>query len=330
MPPRDVELDGQAVTMTLTYGDAAPADRDADPRQLDLFVDSRDALLVHEVVTGLLARDVDRAETGLRRLRQEHRGHVDLSALTVLVDALTARPPASATHAALTESIEATERTLVPAARRFLGKDAAGFLRPLWQTLAAMAVHLPFDPAHPRAHRAWICQQHGEWAEVRAAVEDEADWAATPLLRYWLGLAHHHLGAPEVAIRLWLPLCWMDPLLFAQYAPTLPNLTISAGWAAFERAVPFEESLAATTPAAAWFPAWLLLCHRGLARLFGADEIPDAGNAARVFRHLLSLVPLEQHGLSDELVRQRRALRQLDPDFFRYYMEVVEQRRPFH
>jgi hypothetical protein len=343
------------VTTALTHDEAPRADRDAEPRQLDLFVDGRDALLLHEVVTGLLGRDVVRAETGLRRLHQEHPGHVDLGVLTVLVDALTARLPASATHATasathatasaaraaasttcaaapvnhatLTERIEATERALVPGAWRFLGKDAAAFLRPVWQALAATAGHLQFDPAHPRAHRGWLCQQHGEWAEVRAAVEAEPDWAATPLLRYWLGLAQHHLGAHEIAIRLWLPLCWTDPLLFAKHAPTLPNPTIREAWAAFERGARFEESVANTTPTAAWFPAWLVLCHRGLTRLFPADEIPEGGNAARVFRHLLALLPLEQRGLSDELVRQRRALRQIDPDFFRYYMEVVGERR---
>ena len=78
---------------------------------------------------------------------------------------------------------------------------------------------------------------------------------------------------------------------------------------------------------AAWFPAWLLLRHRGLSRLFRTEDIPDAGDAARVFRHLVALLPLELRGLTDELVRQRRALRQLDENFFRYYMAVLGERR---
>jgi hypothetical protein len=77
----------------------------------------------------------------------------------------------------------------------------------------------------------------------------------------------------------------------------------------------------------AWFPAWLLLRHRGLSRLFGLDDVSDAGQAASVFRHLLVLLPLEQRGLTDELVRQRRALRQLDESFFRYYMAALGERR---
>src|SRR5437867_10424713 len=94
------------------------ADPAADRRRLDLFVDGCDALLVYEIVTGLMSRDVERTEAGLRRLAQEHPRHPDLVALSVLVAALTApAPPAAppaAPHAALTERVELTERRLVP------------------------------------------------------------------------------------------------------------------------------------------------------------------------------------------------------------------------
>jgi hypothetical protein len=304
-----------------------PAAEAVDRRQLDLFVDGREALLVHEIVTGLVNRDVRRTETGLRRLGQEHPHHPDLAALTVLAGALTEPAPATATPVALTERIDLIERTLVPAARRYLGAHSDAFLRPVWQTLAAAAAGLAFEAAHPRAHRGWICQQYGGWTDGSAAVEREPAWADRPLLRYWMGLAQQHLGAPECAIRLWLPRCWMDPLLFETHAPTVPNPTIRAAWSAFERAAPFEASLPEGPSVTVWFPAWLLLRHRGLARLFDPDDVPDAGSAARVFRHLLTLLPVESLGLTDELVARRRALRALDESFFRYYMAIRDQRR---
>lgn len=306
----------------------AAAERSTEPRQLDLFLDGRDSVLVHQVVTSLVARNPDRAETGLERLRDEHSFHPDLPALTLLVAALNSRPQSPATHATVMAGIEAVQQALAPAARRLLGEDAATFLQPSWQALAAAAARLPFDEADPRAHRSWLCQQYGDWTAVRAAVEAEPDWPTRPCLRYRLGLARYHLGEPEAAIRLWLPLCWMDPVLFARRAPTIPSAVLREGWEAFERAVSFDQWLADTTDAAGWFPAWLLLRHRGLVHLFRADEVPDAGAAARAFRHLLSLVPLESQGLSDALVRERRALQQLSPGFFRYYMDVVGQRRP--
>src|SRR2546428_11014733 len=48
-----------------------PADQAADRRQLDLFVDGRDALLVHAIVTGPMSRDVERTEAGLPPPGQE-------------------------------------------------------------------------------------------------------------------------------------------------------------------------------------------------------------------------------------------------------------------
>jgi hypothetical protein len=146
-------------------------------------------------------------------------------------------------------------------------------------------------------------------------------------LRYWLGLARHHLGESELAIRLWLPLCWMDPALFARHAPLLPSAILREGWEMFERVVPFHEFLADTAQPAAWFPAWVLVRHRGLAHLFSADDIAETGAEARAFRALLALVSLESRGLSDELVARRRVLREASPDFFGYYMEIVRRGR---
>jgi hypothetical protein len=295
-------------------------------RQLDLFLDGRGAILIHELITSLIVRDRNRAEAGLARLGDDHPCHPDLPALTLLVRALRPPPLAAVTHTSLAAAIDALERDLTPAARRLLGEDAVTFLQPSWQALAATAASLPFDDACPRAHRSWLCQQYGDWVAVRAAVEAEPDWAVRPRLRYRLSLALHHLGEPEAAIRLWLPLCWMDPVLFARRAPTLPSAILRQGWEAFERTAAVDEWLADVTETTGWFPAWLLLRHRGLARLFHADAIPDAGPSARVFRHLLRLVPLESQGLTDILVRQRRALREVSPSFFRFYMEVVGQR----
>ncbi len=296
-------------------------------RQLDLFLDGRDAFLVHEVVMSLVVHDRGRAEVALERLRDEHPFHPDLPALALLVAALHSSPRSPTTHATMTADIEAVRQSLAPAAHRLLEKDGTTFLQPVWEALAATAAGLSFDEAHPRAHRSWLCQQYSDWAAVRAAVETEPHWEVRAPLRYRLGLARHHLGEPGAAIRLWLPLCWMDPVLFERHAPTIPSTILREGWNAFEGEVALDDWFADTTHAPGWFPAWLLLRHRGLVHLFRADEVPAAGIAALVFRHLLSLLPLETQGLGDLLVRQRRALQQLSPGFFRYYMDVVGQRR---
>jgi hypothetical protein len=305
-----------------------PAVSAVPAHQLDLFLDGRDALLVHEIVTSLIARDLDRVATGLGQLRHEHPAHPDLTSLTRLADVLRAPSPSPPTHASLTAHIDELERRVAPVARRFLGKEADSFLRPSWMTLAASAATMQFDGIYPRAHPGWLCQQYGDWVAVRAAVEAEPDWAKTPILRYWMGLARHHLGEPETAVRLWLPLCWIDPSLFVLQAPALPSAPVRDAWNVFERAAPFDEAPTETTNTAAWFPAWLLVRHPGLANLFRADDSPDTGAPARAFRVLISLLPLEREGLTQEVVSKRRALRSISPGFFRHYLEVVSRRRP--
>ena len=296
--------------------------------QLDLFVDGRDALLVHAVVTSLLARDHEGSVARLTILCREHPAHPDLPALTLLADTLRPSPSSSASHASLTAAVEEINRTLVPSAQRLFGRDAGNFLRPLWRTLAAAATSMAFDESYPRAHASWLCQQFEDWPAVRAAVEAEPDWAARPLLRYRLGLALHHLGDREAAIKQWLPLCWIDPALFTRYAPALPNPTMREAWEAFEYAGLVGESPVAAPHAATWFPPWLLVRHRRLADLFEPTDIPDAGTSADVFRALLALVPLERQGLSPELIAHRRALQCLSPELFTYYMETLGGRRP--
>src|SRR3972149_6450236 len=169
---------------------APPVERSPEPRQLDLFLDGRDAFLVHEVLTSLVGRDLGRAETGLERLREGHPFPPDLPALALLVSALNSPPPSPTTLASVTAGIEALQQAVAPTAQRVLGEDAAAFLQPSWQGRAA----------------------------------------------------------------------------------------------------------------------------RG------------GGPPARASRHLLSLVPLESQGLSDVLVHRRRALQQLSPGFFRYYLDVVGRR----
>lgn len=299
-----------------------------EAKQLDLFVDGRHAFAVHEVVTALVARDAGRVTRGLARLAEEFPSHPDLPALAVLADHLEPRPVEPITHATLAAAVDAIDRGVAAAARSILGAGAAGFCRPLWRALAVTAAGVRFDGAHPTAHTGWIAQQYDDWAAVSEAVESEPDRLTQPLLRYWQGLARHHLGEPDAAIRLWLPLCWMDGALFARHAPSLPSVTLREAWQAFERLVPFEDFLEEAPDATAWFPAWLLVRRRSLARLFRAGDIPEAGAASHVFARLLVLVPLESRGLTGELVAQRRALRQLSPAFFRYYMDVAGGRRP--
>ena len=162
---------------------AASLTQPIELRQLDLFVDGRDALLVHRVVTSLLARNFSAATAGLAALRDEHPAHPDLPALLLLTESLRASPPSPTNHATVAVVVDHVDRALVPAAQRLLGREAVAFMEPVWRMLATTASPLSFDESYPRAHASWICQQFDEWSAVQVAVEGERDWAKRPLLR---------------------------------------------------------------------------------------------------------------------------------------------------
>jgi len=187
---------------------------------------------------------------------------------------------------------------LVPAANRLLGLGAESFLRPWWQALARTE-----------------------------AVRDPAE--AAPLLRYWMGSARWHVGDEREAIRLWLPLCWLEPESFALQVPRLPSHMVREAWAAFDRDPDPDDGGEARGREVPWFPAWLALRHRWVAHVFRRDEVPDTDPPLRALRLLPGLLVLESQGYSDELVRQRRALRDISASFFRAFRRlVIEARAP--
>jgi hypothetical protein len=263
--------------------------------QLDLFLDGHETILVNDLVAALLAGRLEGARDALNRLRTENPAHPDLAPFDHLVRSLCEKPPAPPNPGEPGPVIERLT-VLVPAANRLLGPGAPAFLLPWWQTLARTE-----------------------------AVPDQAE--AAPLLRYWMGSARWHDGDEREAIRLWLPLCWLDPESFARQAPTLPSRIVREAWAAFHGEPDPGDGDDAHDGDVPWFPAWLALRHRWVAHAFRPDEVPDTGAPLQALRLLPGLLVLESQGFGDDLVRQRRALRDISPRFFQTYRRLVVEDR---
>ena len=263
--------------------------------QLDLFLDGRETILVNVLVAALLAGRLEDAREALNRLRGENPAHPDLSAFDRLVRSVYEKPPAPPSTGEPGPIIERLA-LLVPAANRLLGLGAAHFLLPWWQALARTDAQP--DPTE-----------------------------AAPLLRYWMGSARWHDGDEREAVRLWLPLCWLEPEKFARQAPTLPSPIVREAWAAFDGEPDPGDGGDAHGRDVAWFPAWLALRHRWVAHVFRPDEVPGAGAPLQALRLLPGLLVLESQSLGDELVRQRRALRDISPRFFQMYRRLVVEAR---
>jgi len=263
--------------------------------QLDLFLDGRETILVNDLVAALLAGRLEGARDALSRLREETPAHPDLVPFDRLVRSLREKPPAPPSRGEPGPVIERLT-LLVPAANRLLGLGAAPFLLPWWQALAQTNTVL--DPSE-----------------------------AAPLLRHWMGSARWHVGDEREAVRLWLPLCWLEPESFARQAPALPSRIVREAWAAFDAEPDPGDGGDANRPDVPWFPAWLALRHRWVAPVFRPDEVPDTGAPLQALRLLPGLLVLESQRFGDELVRQRRALRDISPRFFQMYRRLVVEAR---
>jgi hypothetical protein len=276
------------------------------PTQLDLFLDGREALLVNGLVASLLERRPEAASAALGRLQEANPAHPDIGVFESLVRCLSMEPsalPARGSTDCLIEQIA----VLAPAASRLLGPGGAAFLLPWWHAMA----------------RTDMAPKPTE---------------AAPALRHWKGSAHWHAGDERAALRLWLPLCWLEPASFARMAATLPSPLVTEAWHAFDANPdqdgdddsPGERSRADEGSEArevSWFPAWLALRHRWVAHLFRPEEISGDGAPVRALRLLPDLLVLEGRGYNAGLVEQRRALQAVSPAFFREYRRTIVEAR---
>jgi hypothetical protein len=262
--------------------------------QLDLFVDGAETVLLHAVGAALAAGSREAVDAALVRLRRHDPAHPDLVGLQSLAEAIRPGLPAPASWSALEAVARELDAVLVPTAERLLGRGATAVLGPLWRRLAAGAAG-GVDVAEGGGH-----------------------------VRFWVGAAHYHLGRRTEALRLWLSIAWRDPGALAILASRCPDDTIRLAWLAFDRGPGFEIP-EEPDAAARWFPAWVFLRHRELGGLFQTHEIggPLAGPAEAAARAVVALLPLEVQGLSDAVVRGRRALKEAAPAFFQHYLRRV-------
>ena len=129
----------------------------ADGVQLDLFLDSRAVMLANDAAGALAARDAARASAVLVRLRAEAPDYPGIDTLETLATALAAWSPRGADAAAIVRAVDGLDRDIAPAASQALAEDAARFMASLFHDLAEAARELAYEPAQPRAHRAWLC-----------------------------------------------------------------------------------------------------------------------------------------------------------------------------
>lgn len=291
--------------------------------QLDLFLDSRAVVLANEVGERLLARDAAGAESALFELERAGGDHPALAALGLLVQfAVDWQPPP--THIPdLARAVARVEQQVAPAASLALGTRGVALVQNYYRDLAAAAVGLPYDPAHPSAHAAYLWQRCGDFAASEQAAQRIPHWQETPDALHWCSMARYGLRGLIAARPTLFALAWRAPGQVDRVVAELADDALERDWRAFEScdwpATPQAEL-------AAWFPAWYLTQHPAAAADIALAGSHDSA-AGRATQLLVRILDLEHDGNSRELLHLRKGLRDLSPDIFSLYMA---RRTVFH
>lgn len=284
--------------------------------QLDLFKHGRDVMLRNAVVETIRARDAGAAESAMAALLAEYPTDGLVPDLRALVSklALTAWPRGmTPTETAI--EIRSLEDSLVPAAQRILGNDAAVWLSPVWSALAQAIAGQAFEPEAP--HAALLYLHAGDGQAAISAIESIPSWHRKPLPLAWMVEARYRSTGAQALWPMMAELAWMAP----QAARSLLSRLADGGMAKHLKRFDREFEPAADDDGFAWFPAWLLIEENGYAVCVGAAEKGCGSVPERCMRLIGTLLSLERQGRHAELIENRRRLRDLSGALFARYMQ---------
>lgn len=283
--------------------------------QLDLFLHSGPVMIANEALEALVGRDAPRAARALARLRAEAHDYPSLRALEVLTQALI-EWRRSTGAAEISSAVSWLDQVVAPAAWDAAGSQAQRFLDAFFRDLADSARGLAYDPAQPKAHRAWLSLRCGDWAEAEAAALTIADGTAIADVLHWLCIARYRQRGLAAARPALFRLAWQDPQRLASIVEEMGDVLLTRALQSFERACDWESVEASELPA--WFPAWYVIEHPAVSNDF--DCVGPPTSPARAARLLARILDLERQADWKSLIALREQLRGLNSDLFSVYM----------
>ncbi len=301
-------------TATATYDAAMPLT--TPMRQLDIFTDGRDVMLVNDLAAALSRDRLDAARTAAAALDSEFPGDVHLAPAGLLIAALAAREDAPfANAAAAIAAREALLTQLSPAAVAVLGQDEAQRWRAArLRELAARAARLPWRAEEPLAHAAPFLIAADAWEEALAALAGIEAWRRQPQPVAWAARATWRRDGSDAAWPLVAMLAWLAPAHAKALVAELADSRLSRMAARFEADLDGEDYR--------WFPAWLLVEQPLLAGPLESAQPQRDEPAERAFKTLQTLLRLERQGRHREIVEQRGRLQALNAALFACYMKT--------
>lgn len=284
--------------------------------QLDMFADSRGAILRNKLIDALRARDPAAGRRARARLAAEYPQDALLGPAEALLGQLRRRPSPLANSQAAQKAIDIIEHEAAPAAIRVFGPAKADeWLTPLWHALADALAALPFDPEVPDAHVAGVLVRLRQWQRARTATETIASWRSFPRPLAWMGRIAFELDGLEAAWPLLAELAWLSPADFAALARGIASPSLARLLRDFDR-----HFVAGDDSEFAWFPAWAQLSDPGLSAALQDARSSENAPAEQAARIVMQLQNLERQGRQYEIAAKQKALRALHEELFARYM----------
>jgi hypothetical protein len=286
--------------------------------QLDLFLDSRAVVLANEAVNAIAARCGVEAARWLAQLRDVASDHPNLQSLETLARGL-AEWQQPRRDAAQIEAAARWLEQITPIAGNALGTASNGFVAAFFRELAQASRGLPYDPAHPRAHLAWLCLRCGDWDEAEQAalaIPCSGPQQSSDAL-HWLTVARHRQRGLSAARPTLFALAWQEPQRMTPLLGELGDDLLDRDFRSFECVCDWTDIEPAELPA--WFPAWYVLEHPAVAKEVETMEV-FATAPARAAQLLARIVELERQADWKRIVSLRDQLRVMNADLFALYM----------
>ncbi|MDX8399744.1 MAG: hypothetical protein R8K20_05800 [Gallionellaceae bacterium] len=283
-------------------------------QQLDIFADSVSVQLSNDLIAALLNFDHVVASQTLQHLTKDYPQHAGLAQYPMLCDFIKAwadnlnNPEWLAAPAAIATEEQWLREKIIPAAK-VMGSAGNKLAHKCWGILAQASERVGIDPKQNDYFAAELYLRAQQFADVVRIAQKVPGAEMRAMVQRWLGLGYYGCGESEPARSATLRYAWLAPQQFDAFVEATGDTQLARDWSDFQSEL---GELDAT-----WFPAW---CANEKKAGIGIREHLPNSDGGEAYRLLISLSIRERGGLCSAVYEERTRLKQLNENFFAYYM----------
>lgn len=279
-----------------------------DRMQLDLFFDSTPVCTENELITALIAGNVQEIDIYLDKLnRYDDRKHQDFKQLIELGCRI------KSGSLSIQQKVAVLEEEMMPLSLKLLRGESLRFLTPLWRTLSDSLNGYAFRPQVPNVHISYTAAKAFQWQDVVSSIEQEPKWLENPLLLFRYAEASFKLNRELTGFTAWFQIFLSDAEEAEQLIKKTAHSLLSADWRRFQDLDPELETR--------FFPAWLLLIKPALAR--HDYKLTGDSEGCQAFSLVKQLMILPRERTGNASLSLRAELKMLNPGIFDHFIRAI-------